>query len=302
MQDLNSALFFVKVVTAGSFTRAAGALGVPKSTLSDKVAQLEKELGVSLLTRTTRKLKLTDVGEEFFRKAEKAVSQIQAAAEDAGQAQKAPTGVLRITGPAELLVVSSVLDAVSEYRAKFPNVKVELDFSNRYVDLIGEGYDIAIRAGDLADSALMSKRIGSGFAVMVASDAYLKKAPPLRHPKDLARHTCIRHVDPPGDDVWVLRTKQGKSARVQVPSGIASNSFSAILSLAVTGQGIALLPNTLCHSEISEKKLVRVLPEWGTSETPMHLVYPPQRFSSPKVREMIPLLESSLRKITPASR
>src|SRR5476651_1946961 len=114
MQDLNSTMFFVKVVVAGSFTKAAGLLGVPKSTVSDKVAGLEKELGVTLLMRTTRKLKLTDVGEEFFRKAEQGVSQLQSAGEEAAQAQKTPTGTLRITGPAELIFFGGVMEAFTD--------------------------------------------------------------------------------------------------------------------------------------------------------------------------------------------
>jgi DNA-binding transcriptional LysR family regulator len=297
MQDLNSTMFFVKVVVAGSFTQAAHLLGVPKSTVSDKVAQLEKELGVTLLTRTTRKLKLTDVGEEFFRKAEQGVSQLQSAGEEAAQAQKAPTGTLRLTGPGELIFFGSVMEALIEYRSKFPAVKVEFEFTDRVVDLVAEGYDIAIRAGDLADSGLMAKRIGLSRMILVASDSYLKKAPPLTSPKDLLAHRCLRFLDPPSDDVWVLRSKQGKSARVQIPIGISGNSFTALKALVISGQGVALIPNTVCQTEVAEKKLTRVLPDWSTADVPIHLVYPGQRFHSPKVKEMIPLLEKGLQKI-----
>lgn len=297
MQDLNSTMFFVKVVVAGSFTKAASLLGVPKSTVSDKVAQLEKELGVTLLTRTTRKLKLTDVGEEFFRKAEQGVSQLQSAGEEAAQAQKAPTGTLRLTAPAEMLIFGSVMDAVIEYQSKFPNVRIEFEFTDRMVDLVAEGCDIAIRAGELADSGLMAKRIGLSHMILVAADSYLKKAPPLTNPKDLLKHRCLRFMDPPSDDIWMLRSKQGKSARIQIPLSLSFNSFSALRSLAVSGQGIALIPNTLCKTEIDEKKLTRVLPDWSTKDVPLHLVYPGQRFSSPKVKEMIPLLERGLQKL-----
>jgi DNA-binding transcriptional LysR family regulator len=297
MQDLNSTMFFVKVVVAGSFTKAASLLGVPKSTVSDKVAQLERELGVTLLTRTTRKLKLTDVGEEFFRKAEEGVSQLQSAGEEAAQAQKAPMGTLRLTGPAEMIFFGSVLEAITEYRTKFPLVKIEFEFIDRMVDLVAEGYDIAIRAGDLADSGLMARKIGLSNMILVASPGYVKKAPPLTNPKDLSEHRCLRFLDPPSDDIWTLRSKQGKSARVQIPISLSGNSFTALKALAVADQGILLAPNTLCQAEIADKRLVRVLPDWSTVDVPIHLVYSSQRFSSPKVKEMLPLLEKGLQKL-----
>jgi len=297
VQDLNSAMYFVKVVVHGSFTAASQALGVPKSTISDKVAELERALGVTLLTRTTRKLKLTDVGEEFFRKAENGISQLQAAGEEASHSQAAPTGVLRITAPAEVSIIESVMSAISEYRRKFPAVALELDFSDRQVDLVAEGYDIAIRAGELPDSSLIAKRIAFGRFVLVASPTYLKQAPKLSHPKDLVRHDCIRFMPQTPSGEWDLQTKKGKTAQVKVSTGISANSFLAIKSLAVMGNGVALLPNMICKQEISEKKLVQVLPDWSTPDDPVHLVYPPQRFSSPKVREMIPLLEKSVREL-----
>jgi len=297
MQDLNSTMLFVKVVVAGSFTKAASALGVPKSTVSDKVAQLEKELGVTLLTRTTRRLTLTDVGNEFFRKAEQGISQLQGAAEEASQSQRAPTGLLRLTAPADILMMNNVVKVVAEYRNKFPDVKVEVDFSDRYVDLVAEGYDVAIRAGALEDSSLMAKRVGVAQLFLVASESYLQKAPPLKSPKDLRNHTCLKHIEPPSDDIWALQTKQGKTAKIQIPPGMSSNAYPALKALALSGQGIALVPNLMCRAELSEKKLLRVLPEWATPEVPMHLVYPAQRFSSPKIKEMIPLLEKHLREI-----
>jgi DNA-binding transcriptional LysR family regulator len=297
MQDLNSTMIFVKVVSVGSFTRAAKLLGVPKSTISDKVAQLERELGVTLLTRTTRKLKLTDVGEEFFRKAEPGINQLQAAGEEASQAQRAPTGVLRITGPAETLTFHHVLEAVAEYRGKFPQVKVEMDFTDRTVDLVAEGYDIAIRGGSLSDSTLKARRIGVGRQILIASDSYLKKAETLRQPHDLLEHSCLKHISARTGNIWVLRSKRGKMVRVHVPETVSVNSYTGVISLAVLGQGIGLVPHALCLSELSTGTLVRVIPEWSTSETPISLVYPAQKFSSAKVREMIPLLEKHIRKI-----
>ena len=293
-------LFFVKVVVLGSFAEASRTLGVPKSTLSDKVAELERDLGVTLLTRTTRRLKLTDVGEEFFKKAEGAVSQLQEAELEAAQAQKTPTGTLRITAPAELLIIDIVMKAISEYRNKFPQVKMDLDFSDRYVDLVAEGYDLAIRGGELEDSSLMAKRVGLSKFILVASPGYLKNSFPVKMPKDLENHTSIRLVGNPMDDTWILKSKLGKTVRVKVPYGISSNSFSAIKSLATKRPRHCSSGMRSCQVEILEKKLVRILPEWATADAPLHIVYPPQRFSSPKVKEMVPLLEKRLKELTDA--
>ena len=300
MHDLNSTKFFVKVVVSGSFTAAADALGVPKSTISDKVAELERELGVTLLTRTTRKFTLTDVGAEFFRKAEQGISQIQAAEEQASQTQKTPTGVLRITAPAETFLANSITKAFTAYRNKFPNVKIELNFSDRFVDLIAEGYDLAIRAGSLTDSSLMARRIGFARFYLASSENYLKKEPPIKHPKDLAAHSCIRRVAPPADETWVLRSKQGKVAKIQPPFSVSANTIPAIRALAMAGQGVALLPASFFHMDIHGNNLVRVLPDWATPEEPVHLLFPSQRFVSPKLKEILPPLEKALRKMVDA--
>ncbi|MGE3262956.1 MAG: LysR family transcriptional regulator [Bacteriovoracia bacterium] len=298
MRTINphSAFIFVQVVVSGSFTGAAKALGIPKSTVSDKVAELERELGVTLMVRTTRKLNLTDVGKEYFRKAEVAVRQLQAASEEAAQAQSRPMGVLRITAPADLTYFN-LMDFVAEYRRKYPEVVVDFDFTDRMVDLVAEGFDIAIRAGHLQDSSLMAKKVGTSYLVVVASPAYLRKAPPLKQPKDLAQHKCIKFSPAPFRDVWDLHPSQGKGVKVAVPDSILTSSLAAIKTLVALGEGVSLLPLELCKQEIAEKKFVRVLPGWSTSENPVHIVYPPQRYSSPKVREAIPMLEKKVREL-----
>jgi DNA-binding transcriptional LysR family regulator len=294
--DFNSAHYFVQVVTYGSFTEAAKQLGVPKSTVSDKVASLEKELGVTLLMRTTRRLKLTDVGAEFFKRAQTAIQQLQGAGEEAAQSQKRPTGTLRITAPAEFTHLG-LIDAIRKYSEKFPDVRLECDFSDRHVDVVGEGFDIAIRGGALKDSTLVAKRMRAGVFMLVASPAYLKTAPPLKHPRDLSNHRLIKQYTSSGEAAWPLHSTQGKTARVSAPSHVLTNSFAAIKKLVISGVGISILPDLLCRDELRGRELVRVLPDWSTADMPVHLVYPPHRFSSPKVKEMVPLLEKILREM-----
>jgi DNA-binding transcriptional LysR family regulator len=290
--DLNAAYIFTQVVISKSFTEAARVLGIPKSTVSDRVAELEQQLGVTLMTRTTRKLKLTDVGVEFFKNAELAISQLQIAGDHASESQKRPTGTLKILAPADL-ALPEIMEAVSKYRKKFPEVNVDFQFSDRDVNLIAEGYDIAIRGGPQGDSSMIAKKIGVSQFILVASPTYLKDAPPLKHPRDLALHSCI-NMNNPGlaREAWELRSSQGKVARVRFSNnGVSANSFAAIQSLVVFGDGVALMPRAICKKDLLTKKVVQVLPDWATADIPVYLVYPAQRYSSSKLREFIPLLE-----------
>lgn len=291
--DASAAVVFVSVVTAGSFTRAARALGMPSSTVSDKVSQLERRLGVTLLHRTTRKLNLTEVGREYFEQAEAGVSLLRSAAEQAAQAQRAPRGTLRLTAPSDI-AYRVLAQAIAEYQEQCPDVRVETHLTNRYVDLITEGFDLAIRGGHLKDSGLVAKRLGSGHMILVASPEYVKRAKAPKSPAELSRHRCIcflsgERADP--DPTWRLRSHDGRTARVRLPSLVAADSFAMVIDLARIGQGVALVPESLARETLQRHELLRLLPDWATTEAPVHLVYPPQRQALPKVRAMIPLLE-----------
>lgn len=295
--DLNAVLSFVNVVRAGSFSKAAQSLGLSVSTVSDRVVGLERALGVSLLTRTTRKLKLTEEGAAFFKESEAAIQTLLGAFEGATAARQQPTGTLRISAPADF-PSSEISAAVIEFRKKYPQVKVETHLSNRYVDLITEGFDIAIRGGHLEDSSLRSKRLGVGSSVVVASSRYLQGASAIQHPRDLTAHPCIGFVlkdGGKGEMLWHLRSAGGEFVRLKLDFVVSSTSFSWLLSLVRRGAGLALVPQSLLKEDFDRKRLVRVLPDWATEYAPLHLVYPAQRFSSPKVREMIPILERHLR-------
>lgn len=294
--DLNATLFFVTVASTGSFTEASRQLRVPKSTISDKVSRLEKRLGVTLIARTTRRLKLTEAGVAFLRKAQAAIDGLRVAEEEASKAQMKPTGTLRITAPANS-VSYVILNAVTKYRRKFPEIKIELDFSDRRVDLISEGFDIAFRAGHLADSNMVAKQVGRARRILVAAPSYVDSNPAARHPRDLKDHSCLTLIFLSAETTWSLRTKDGRTARVNVSERLSSNSVAALKELVLLGQGIALLPSSICKSELAQKSFVRVLPEWETAENPVHLVFPPHRYSSAKVKEMVPLLEQSVREL-----
>ncbi len=295
--DLNSAFYFVQIVQAGSFIQASRLLEIPKSTLSDKVSELEEELGVTLLIRTTRKLSMTEAGETFYRKTQPALLQIRSASEETSQLQTTPQGRLRITAVTGL-GSSSMIDAVAKFRRKFPAIKVDLDFTDRIVDLVGEGYDIAIRSGQLADSTLISKRVGMSSFGLVVSPSYLKQHGTPKHPKSLVDHSCIQFSAIGVDPVWELRSSGGKKARIAVSGGTSANSISAVKRLAELEEGIALLPTFHCQKELESGSLVRLLPEWSTEPSPIHLVYPQQKYVNPRIREVLPYLEQAIRGLT----
>jgi DNA-binding transcriptional LysR family regulator len=297
--DLNGAMIFVRVARLGSFTKAATELGLPNSTISDRVSDLENALGVSLLLRTTRKLRLTDAGRIFFDRAELAVATLTSAGEEASSFQKHPSGTLKITAPADF-DHTSICDAVVEYVEKFPDVKVDMLLTDRLVDLVGEGIDIAIRASPIKDSGFTAKQLGQAGLIMVASPAYLEKSATIDEPSDLAAHRCL--VIAPEQDAkslatWNLVTVDGEKARCVPQARIISNSVGAIRHLALIGQGIALVPRTLVSGDLSGGRLFHVLPEWSTAPWPSYLVYASHRNSSPKVKEMIPLLEHRVRHV-----
>jgi len=297
--DLNSAMIFVRVVRLGSFTKAALELGIPNSTVSDRISDLEKVLGISLLVRTTRKLRLTDAGALFFKKAEAAVAALMSAGEEASLFQKRPSGTLKITAPNDF-DPASICEAVTDYVERFTDVKVEIVLTDRVVDLIGEGFDIAIRASQVRDSGFTAKQLGNRGHILVAAQKYLQRSPAIHQPSDLELHKCLvisPEQDANGQPSWTLMSTGGKQARIAPQARISSNSVSAIKHLVLIGEGIALLPPTLVHNEISRGQMVHVLPGWSTDPSPSYLVYTAHKNSSPKVREMIPLLEPRIRAV-----
>jgi DNA-binding transcriptional LysR family regulator len=292
--NFNSAFYFFEVVKTGSFVKAASKIGIPKSTLSDKISELEHDLGVTLLVRTTRKLSLTEAGKQYFERCAHALSELQSAKEEIAQTQSSPQGLIRIsTLPS--FADDALATAVAEFRALYPQVSFEIDSSERQVDLIGEGFDIAVRGGHLSDSSLIARKIGKGSFILLASPKYLKKRGTPKHPKDLASHDCL--MLQLGDETynWVLKGPQGKTVRIKVVGPVIANSAMTIKALLLKGQGIALFPSLPNAKEVLRGELVHVLPEWLSPEEPVHIVYPAQRFFSPKLKAFIPLLEKHLK-------
>ena len=282
--DLNDTLVFVRVAQAGSFSAAARLMGMPVSTLSVRVSRLEQRLGVTLLQRTTRRLNLTEAGQVYLQQAARGLEEIAQAEAQIDAGRHEAQGLLRITLPIDM-GDEQLLEILSSYRARHPGVSIELVFSDARLDLVEQGLDVALRAGELADSSLVARQIGQARWAPFAHPDYLKRAPPLRQPKDLSQHATLC-FSPLGRESWTLM--RGKT-RVNVPlqSAFAANDMRLIRQLALNAQGVALLPDYVCRRDVDHGHLVPLLPGWHARTDPIHLVYPSQRYVPAKLRHFI---------------
>ena len=291
--DLNEVSIFLKVVEHGSFSKAAKQLNMPNSTVSTKVSSLEERLGVTLIQRTTRKLHITPSGAEFYKKCLAGVEAIAAAESEVSSVKGEPQGLLRITAPADL--GPNILSyLISVYTNKYPKTCVETILTDRTVDLLGEGVDLAIRAGNLKDSTLMAKKIGSVYFAPFASAKYVKNFGTPVHPKELLHHRTL-HFKPMEAGVWQFIGPKG-AVSASVKPHVISNQLDMIKEMALNGEGIAYLPTYFCFNEFKSGKLVRLLPEWRSSLTPIHFVWPSQKFIAPKLSQFIQLATDVIKK------
>ena len=286
--DLDGIAVFVKVVQVGSFSQAAKLLNMPNSTVSAKVAALEKRLGVTLLQRTTRRLHLTEAGEGYFRRCMTALEELQTAENELAIEQGETKGVLRLTAPVELgrSALPPVLDVLMK---RHPAIKIDLIITNRLVDLVAENIDVAVRAGPLKDSGLIAKRFVLGQFGLWASPSYLKNNSVPRNPDELKEHDCLRFAPFTGRKLQLTNGRE--RAQIALAGRITADDFEALRALAVLGWGIALLPSFLCAEEAKERKLVSVLPNWRGDSVTISVVYPAQRFVSLKIRAFITAAE-----------
>jgi DNA-binding transcriptional LysR family regulator len=294
--DLNSARQFVGVVEAGSFRKAAHRLDLPVSTLSDRIAGLERELGVTLLVRTTRRLTVTEAGRELYEGCAAAVAAMLDARERVTSHGPHPTGTLRITAPADF-AGTELVAAVSDYRKRFPSVQVETYLTNRYVDLLAEQFDIAIRGGNLSNSGLIARRIGTGCLVLVASPTYVASAPALRHPRDVLDHTCVGFVGEGlsrNSALWPLRSDTGARCRISPRCAIRASTLALVIEHLCSDGGIGLIPSYLAKEYLKNGSLERVLPRWSTAPIPVQIVFPALPVPSLKTKEMVSLLLTRL--------
>lgn len=290
--DFNEAAVFVRVVQAGSFSAAARQLGLPTSTVSTRVARLERRLGVTLLQRTTRRLHLTEAGSLYFEHASTGLGYLMEAEAALDEARQQPQGTLKMTAPADLgdALLGHLL---AETQARYPALSLELWLTERYVDLVAEGVDVAIRMGELRDSSLIAKSLGTIHWALFASPAYLQQAAPINSPAELAQHPCVQFT-PMGRHHWELQ-RGTNQIRVPLPGQVLVNNIGVVKTMVENGQGVALLPTFICQAAVRQGGLQRLLPEWRGQADAVHLVYPKQRFMPPKLRGFIDLAVTALK-------
>ena len=295
MQDLNDMLYFAEVVERGGFAAAGRALGIPKSRLSRRVSELEAHLGVRLLQRTTRKLSLTDVGEAYLRHCQALRESALAAQDTVAQVQAAPRGTLRVSCPVTL-AQTVLAEVMPQFLALYPQVRVELQVSNRVVNLVEEGVDVALRVrASLEESgSMVVKRLDVARQVLVASSELLIRQGTPTTLADLARMDSIAMSAPDGRAVWQLTGPGGAQQVVQHTPRYVADDLLTLKFAALAGTGICWLPDYMCHDEIHTRRLVRVLPDWAPPVGIVHAVFPSRRGLSPAVRHFLDFLWETL--------
>ncbi|RQR35440.1 LysR family transcriptional regulator [Burkholderia sp. Bp9143] len=276
---------FVRAVEAGSISSAANELNMSPQLAGKQIRALEEGLGIKLLSRTTRRQSLTDSGQLFYERAKSILAEMEAAEALMAETRSEPRGRLRISAPITF-GSHGLAPEIPEYLSQHPEVSVDLNLSNRTVDLVEEGFDVVFRTGDLPDSSLIARRLGWYRLVLCAAPDYIRSAGKLRSPEDLTNHECLvfSHT--------VLRTQwtfDGPDGRVSVPikGRFSTNSGEALRSTAVAGMGILLQPYELVADEIAAGRLVRLLPEYEPPARALHALYASDRQMTPKLRSFL---------------
>ena len=299
MHDLNDLFYFARVVEHGGFAPAGRALGVPKSTLSRRVALLEDRLGSRLLQRSSRHFGLTEIGETFHRHCLAMIAEAEAALEAVESNQAEPRGTLQITCPVSLML-SQVAAMVSRFMATYPRVSVRLSATNRRVDVIGEGVDVALRVRfpPLENEGLVMKRLADSRQLLVASPVLLDRILRPRSPSDLAGLPGIDLVRSTTKHAWTLQNTAGDAVDIDFVPRYAADDMFALRQAAIDGIGVAQLPDYIVAEQVGSGALEVVLPKWMLPVGIIHAVFPSRRGLSPAVRCFVDFLAAEFRKGT----
>ncbi|MFC5740768.1 LysR family transcriptional regulator [Dyella tabacisoli] len=290
--NLNRLAVFVALVGAGSFTAAAEQLGMTKAMVSQHLARLEQELGVSLLMRSTRRMSLTEAGVMFHADCVRILNETDAAIERIGESRDTPAGTLRITTSMDY-GVAVVAPAIASFLKLHPAVQVDLTLGDQVSDLIAERFDLAIRSGWLRDSNLRAVRLNGFRQLLVAAPAYLAANGVPRRPADLAGHVLIALSVLASPSRWIFTSSNGKRHTVRIPQVAQANSAAAVRAVALAGAGVAVLPDYLAEPDIRAGRMVALLAQYRLPEGGIHAVYP-SRQPPAKVRAFIAHLRDRL--------
>jgi DNA-binding transcriptional LysR family regulator len=295
MQDLNDMLFFAEVVDRGGFAAAGRALNLPKSRLSRRVADLEGRLGVRLLQRTTRKLSLTQAGEIYHRFCVAMREQAEAADEAVAQVRTEPRGTVRITCPVTL-AQTTIGPLLPRFLAAHPQVRIDMQVTNRVVDLVQEGVDVALRVrSNLDDSgSLVAKNLGDTKGVLVASPQLLQRFGAPQEPQDLHHLPTVAMSAADGRASWHLLGPKGPAFELEHRPGYTADDLETLKCAVLQGTGMCVLPDYLCGEELQRGELVPVLPGWAPRVAMVLAVYPSRRGMVPAVRSLLDFLGANM--------
>ncbi|MCZ2103199.1 MAG: LysR family transcriptional regulator [Comamonadaceae bacterium] len=295
MHDLNDMLYFAEVVEHGSFAGAGRSLGIPKSRLSRRVAELEAQLGTRLLQRTTRTLSLTDAGKAFLTHCAAVRESAQAAADAVAQVQAEPRGTVRVTCPVTL-AQTQLAEQLPRYLAQCPQVRLEVQVTNRVVNVVEEGVDVALRVRLSVDDSgsMVVKRLYEVCQVLVASPAQLRRQGTPATLQDLEAMDVLAPSGTEGSVSVRLISPQGRPQLAELTPRCVIDDLLSLKFAAVAGTGLCWLPDYMCAAELRDGRLVRVLPEWSQPKAIVHAVFASRRGMSPAVRSFLDFLETTV--------
>lgn len=286
--NLAAMAVFARVVEERSFTQAAGALGRSKSAVSKAVSQLEDRLGARLLNRTTRRLSLTEAGTAYYESAARILAEAAEADSAVSALQDEPRGTLRINAPMSF-GQRHLAPAIGAFLERYPELRLDITLNDRIIDLVGEGYDVAVRIAALPDSSLIAAKLAPNRRLVCASPDYLARAGTPRHPQDLRRHNCFGYTYQATGNNWRFVGPEGP-VTVRVTGTLSANNGEILKAAMRQGLGLGLVPSFSVTDELKSGELVAVLPDYSDTETSVYAVYPHSRHLSAKVRAFVDFL------------
>jgi DNA-binding transcriptional LysR family regulator len=292
MDLFSSMRMYVAVVDGGSFASAADKLDISRAMVSKQIQKLEEHLGTRLLNRTTRRLSLTETGREFYERSTQIMTDVEEAEQVAGQMNRTPQGVLRVTIPLSY-GQHRLATIIGDYTQAYPKVQLDISLSDRKVDLIEDGFDLAVRIGAMPQSDLIARKIGGVHSIVCASPAYIARHGAPHAPAELSSHACLGYTLTGSGADWRFETPDGPLV-VPISGPIRADNGDIIRLAALSGAGILFQPHFIVGDDLAAGRLVQLLPEWQSAELGVYAVYPSRKHLSAKVRTFVDFLAAAL--------